>query len=272
MPISGVTEFANRIPEIWAPKMYAQLRNELKFANVFMRDYEGDLKFGDTVNVQQIAAPTGEILTNDEAQFATEALTINNKQVVVNKRASASFEISDLAKLQSLSFEAEVQEALVYAVQKQLESQIIAALVPEAGNIIAPASASDLAAVDLAELRRLLSLDLVPESNRTLFLDPNYYSDLLTKTQLMSRDFTSNSSEMGVVDSFLGFRIVQHNMLGADIGFAVHPSCLALVMQQDIRIKISDMHAQGYYGYKISADLVFGLSLFDNKRLAKVAG
>lgn len=275
MAISGVTEFANRIPELWANKMYAQLRNDLMFANVFMRDYEGEMKFGDTINVQQIQAPTGEVLTDDEAAFATETLTIVNKQVVVNKRASASFDISDLAKLQSLSFEQEVQDALVYAVSKQLETQILAALIPSAAapdHQIAPASASDLAAVDLAEMKRLLDIALVPASQRTLFLDANYYADLLTKTQIMSRDFTSNSSEAGVADNFLGFRIVQHNMLTADVGYAVHPSCLALVMQQGLRIKVSDLHATGYYGYKISADLVFGMSLFDNKRLVKISG
>ena len=276
MAISGVTELANRIPEIWAPKMYPELRNSLILADVFDTGYSGDLKYGDTVNVQQLAAATGEVLTDDEATFAVDTMSIANKTVVVNKRASAAYDISDLAQLQSLKFEQEIQQSLVFAIRKQLESAIITALVPSPSapdHDIAPASASSLAAVDLATMRTLLSLQKVPAQGRVCVLDPNYFGDLMLSTNIMSRDFVSgNSAESGVINSFVGFKIVEHNLLGTDVGYAFSPDCLQLVMQQDVRIKVSDLHSTGKFAYRISADLVFGLSLFDNKRLIKISG
>ena len=278
MAVSGVSELSNLIPEIWSSQMYDELRSKILFANAFERRYEGEIKqLGDIVRVNQIAAPSGEILTDDKAQFASEALSVSQNTITVNKRASAAFEITDLAQLQSLAFQAEAQEALVYAIRKQLEDDLISGL--SAGvstsapdHDIAPAAASDLEAVDLGTMRTLLSLQSVPVQGRKLFLDPTYYGDILDSTKLMSRDYVAgNDSESGVADKFMGFEIIEHDGLAADVGYAVHPSALQLVMQQEIRVKLSDLHAQNKYGYLISADFVYGYSIFDNKRYVKIS-
>jgi hypothetical protein len=277
MGVNGVTELNYLIPEIWSPVMYAELRNSIMFANLFSRQYEGAIKsVGDTVKVQQIVAPAAEILTDDKNQFASSTMQINQISIVANKRASAAFEFTDLAQLQSLEFQSEAQQALVYSIRKKMEQDIIAALIPSASapdHQIAPAAASALAAVDLATLRTLLSAALVPVEGRALLLAPSYYGDLMTSTQIMSRDFTAgNNSQSGVVDSFMGFQVMEHNLLDADVGFAVHPSALQLVMQQDVRVKISDLHSQNKYGYLLSADFVYGFTLADNKRIVKISG
>ncbi len=277
MGVNGVTELNYLIPEIWSPVMYAELRNSVMFANLFSRQYEGSIKsVGDTVKIQQIVAPAAEILTDDKSQFASSTMQINQFSIVANKRASAAFEFTDLAQLQSLEFQGEAQQSLVYAIRKKMEQDIIASLIPSASapdHQIAPAAASALAAVDLATLRTLLSTALVPVENRALLLAPSYYGDLMTSTQIMSRDFTAgNNSQSGVVDSFMGFQVMEHNLLDADVGFAVHPSALQLVMQQEVRVKISDLHSQNKYGYLLSADFVYGFTLADNKRIVKISG
>jgi len=277
MATSGVTQLANLIPEIWSPKMYDELRSKILFANTFSREYEGAIKnMGDTVRVNQVNAPTGEILTDDTVAFSSELLNTTQFNIVANKRASAAFEISDLGQLQSMSFQAEAQEALVYSIRKQLENDIISALVPSAlapDHDIAPAVIGDLAAVDLGAIRTLMSKALIPTTNRKLFLDPQYYGDILDDAKVMSRDYTSgNLSEPGVADAFMGFQIMEHDGIAADTGFAVHPSALQLVMQQDIRIKISDLHSNNKYGYLVSADFVYGYQLFDDTRIVKISG
>lgn len=91
--VSGKTELDYLIPEIWATDMYAELRNQLVIADKFERRYEGEIRnLGDTVRVQQIAAPTGEILTDDKQTFASEVMSVNQFVITVNKRASAAFE------------------------------------------------------------------------------------------------------------------------------------------------------------------------------------
>lgn len=277
MPVNGKLELDYLIPEIWSSQMYDELRNSIMFANLFSRQYEGEIKnVGDTVKVQQIQAPTGEILTDDKQQFASSSLTVSQFSIVANKRASAAFEFTDLAQLQSLSFQQQAQEALVYAIRLKMENDIIAGLLPSTSSPdhdIAPASAGVLAAVDLGSMRTLLSTAKVPVSNRSLLLSPSYYGDLLNATTVTSMDFVSgNSAQSGVVASFMGFQIMEHNLLGTDVGYAIHPSALQLVMQQEVRIKISDLHPQNKYGYLLSADLVYGYTLADNKRLVKISG
>lgn len=277
MGVNGKVELDNLIPEIWSAKMYSELRNDVMFANIFSREYEGEIaNFGDTVNVQQIVAPTGEIITDDKAQFNSQTMVVNRIAITANKRASAAFEFTDLAQLQSMAFQADAQEALLYAIRLKLESDIIASLVPSAtapDHQISPASASDLASADLGSIRTLLSTAKVPVSNRKLLLAPSYYGDLLSKTQVTSTDFVNgNSAQQGVVSQFMGFEIMEHNLLASDVGYAVHPSAMLLVMQQDIRIKISDLHSQNKYGYLLSADMVYGFTVADDKRMVKISG
>jgi hypothetical protein len=278
MSANGTTELANLIPEIWSSTMYDELRNTIAFANIFSRQYEGEIRqVGDTVKVQTIIAPEGEILTDDKTQFASSTMQVNQFSIVANKRATAAFEFTDLAQLQSLSFQQEAQAALVYAIRLKMENDIISGLLPSSSSpdhVISPAAASDLAAVDLGTIRTLLSTAKVPLAGRAFLAAPSYYGDLLGKTQLTSADFVNagNSAQSGVISNFMGFTIMEHNLLAADVGYAVHPSALQLVMQQEIRVKISDLHSQNKYGYLLSADMVYGYTLADNKRIVKISG
>lgn len=275
---NGVTENANLIPEIWSARMYDELRANLPMASFFSRDYEGDLSFGDTVKVNQIVAPTGEILTDDKAEFSSENMTINQFSIVVNKRASASFEFTDLAQLQSMSFQNMAIEALNYSLSKQIEDSVVSALVPSSSapdHAIAPASAGVLAAADVAGIRTLLSVAKVPTSNRGLFLSPSYYGDLLGVSTLTSSDYVPAGSPVvsgGFTFPLYGFTITEANNLGTDIGYAAHRSALQMIIQKGVTIKISDLHANKKYAYLLSADVVFGYSLFDNKRIVKISG
>lgn len=277
--VNGKTDLDNLIPEIWSPNIYQELRNSLMLADVFNRDYEGDIaNLGDTVKVNTIIAPDGEILTDDKQTFQSEQMEVTQTTIVVNKRASAAFEFTSLAQLQSQSFERDAQEALVYAIRKKIEEDMIAMLIPSSSapdHIIAPASASDLAAVDVAGIRTLLSLAKVPKTNRFLFLDPYYYGDLITKQTIASRDYVPAGSPTStglISEPLYGFSIAEHDLLGTDIGYAIHRSACTMVMQQGVRIKISDLHAQKKYGFLLSADIVYGIKLMDNKRIVKISG
>lgn len=281
MSVSGVSQLSNLIPEMWAQDMYDELRKRLVIAPVFERKYEGEIRnMGDLVRVNQVVAPTGEILTSDTDVFNPELLQTNQFTIQVNKRAVASFEITDTALLQSMDFQAQAQEALVYSIQKQMEDDIISELSSNVSTSapdhdVAPASASDLAAADIAEMRRLLSVQSVPTSPRFLFLDPSYFSDLLLKSQFTSSDFVgggqpTNSAEFR--SPLYGFNVAESDNLSADEGYAVHPSALQVVMQQDVRIKTSDLHNQKKFGLLLSADILYGIQVFDNKRYVKISG
>lgn len=279
MATSGVADLQNLIPEMWAPNFYEELRNNLVIANVFSREYSGVIsQVGDKVNVNQVVAPNGEILNNDKNVFNRELMQVNQFSITADKRAVAAFEFTDLAQLQSQRFEQDAREALVYAVQKQIEDDVIAGLIPSASapdHDIAPASASDLAPADLANIRSLLSKAKVPATNRWFWGNPDYFSDLLLKTQFTSSDFLPSGSPVSSAmfsSPLYGFNIMESDNLPTDTGYAAHPSALQMVMQQELRLKISDLHNQGKFGFVMSADLVYGYTLFDNTRIVKISG
>lgn len=274
---TGKADIASLIPTTWSPIIYQELRSKVAFLNLFARDYEGEIKEkGDTVKVNTIKAPTGEILTNDKTAFSSELMQVESFNIVANKRASAAFKVTSMASLQSMQFIQEAQEALRYALYAQMEADILAALIPSAAapdHQIAPGVAGVLAATDVNSLRTLLSVAKVPGQNRFLALDPAYYGDLLNTNSLMSKDFTgANDLDNGQVVKALGFNIFEHDILPADTGYAIHPSALQLVMQTGVEVKVSDLHANHEYAALISANIIYGFTLADNKRIAKITG
>lgn len=275
--VNGKTELASLIPTIWAPQLYARLKQNLVFMNLFERTYQGSIaSVGDTVKVNQIGEIVGETLTDDKQAFTSQSMPVNTFSIVANRRAVAAVEITDMAQLQSIAFQGDLMDELTFQVMQEIESYLISLLVPSSSapdHQIAPASASDLASVDITSLRTLASQAYWPLANRHVVLDPAYYSDLSNKAAVVSFDYTrTNDSGEASVKKFAGFSIQESNMLGADIGYALHPSAIQAVMQPSIQVKVSDLHGQNKFGSVISADIIYGATLFDNKRIIKISG
>jgi hypothetical protein len=266
--VNGKVDLAYLIPTIWSKNIYQELRNSLMFADVFNRDYEGELTFGDTININTIIAPDGEILTDDKQTFSSEQMQVTQTSIVVNKRANASFEFTSMAQLQ----------ALTYAIRKKMEEDMISILIPSASapdHQIAPTAPSDLAAVDIAAIRTLMSKALLPKTNRFLFLDPQYYGDLIQKQTIASRDYVPAGSPTStglISEPLYGFNIAEHDLLANDVGYAIHRTAAALVMQQDVRIQIAPLLSQKKHGFMLVADMIYGIKLLDNKRIVKING
>jgi hypothetical protein len=67
-----------------------------------------------------------------------------------------------------------------------------------------------------------------------------------------------------------GFRLIEDNSLAAGTAYFFHPDFMLLALQTQPTLKISDMHAQGYFRYKISADCVFGAVQHNDEMVIKV--
>lgn len=274
---TGHTELANLIPTMWSSQMYDELRASLQFGNFFNREYESEIsQAGDTVKVNQVEKATGELLqlgVDNTLDINSEAMVVNQREVKADRVATASFQIEKLAALQSLEFQAQAREALVYAVAKQMDDYIESLLIPDAAHVINPAVALDMGVSDVAALRKVLSKASVPKTGRKLFLDVEYYSNIIQKTQFASSDFVAAGSptSTGELGSPLyGFTVSENDKIASNIGYACHPSAVAHVMQKSLDIKLSDQHPAGKRGWLLTAEIVFGAKLFDNKRIAKI--
>lgn len=272
MSQTGKADIVNMIPKVWSSKFYDELRAKSPLSGLFSREYEGEIKSrGDQVNVSQITVPTATNLADDKATFTSAAMGNNTFALVANKQTVASFEFTDLAQLQSISFMEEAKKALTDSIRLKMEADLIAQYIAAVTGFVI-ATPSDLAVADLVKARTLLSKAKVPTADRYMLLDPEYYGHLLSKNQIVSNDFRSsdatNSGEVGA--KLMGFNVMEHDGLAALSGLAFHKSAVQMVMQREVQIKISDLHSQNKLGFLMSADIIWGSAIFDAARCTRL--
>jgi len=271
MSVSDLNAVANQIQKYWSPIFTKQLRESLLLGSLVDKKYQGEIKRqGDTVRVSQVNAPQGQLLTVgvDADSFATQAISSSFVDIKADKRAVAAYEFQDLVELQSqISQEnPEVMEALRFAMAKQINDYLYSLVAPSTS---APdhdvGSVTDFNATQLASVRTLAAKALWPTTPGWYgLIDPQYYSDLLNATTLVSTDFGATDAPLingQIALKRLGFNIFEDNSRPADYGLFFHPDFLHMVSQTAVQVKISDLHSHKKFGVVMSVDMVFGAKL-----------
>ena len=270
MAITAIGDVSNQVQKYWAPIMMKQMRQNNVLIDVCSKEYMGDLRVGgDSVYVSQINAPTGDLLTvgTDADSFSAEQLSMSRVSITANRRAVAAFEFEDLAVLLSQleSQESEIRDSLMYAVSKQINTYLYSLLVPSTSAPDHAIVTTDFNAANVSGARALAAAAKWSYAEPWyLMVDSSYMSDILDDVTLSSSEYGASDTPMIGGQMSLkrfNFNIVEDNSLDTDIGFALTPSALHLVMAKQPTFQISDLHAQGKFGYKISCDCVFGAAL-----------
>ena len=266
-----LSDVSNQVQKFWAPMFMKELRQQLLLGALVNRDYQGEIKnLGDQVYVSQINAPNGELRTagTDADSFNSETLSTTRVAIQANKRAVASFEIEDLVQIQSQigAQDSEIRASLMYAVEKQVNEYLKSLVSPSTSapdhliNSVTDFNASQLSAA------RILAGQAKWDKSKPWYclVDPSYNGDLLNAATLTSSDYVGQ--DMPVIGGQMaqkrfGFNILEDNSFSTDRALLFHPDFMHMVMQQEARFKVSDLHALGKFGYKVSVDLVFGAAL-----------
>lgn len=271
MSLSDLSDVANQVQKYWAPIFTKELRESLILGSLVNKQYSGNiLRGGDTVYVSQVNAPNGQLLTagtNAEA-FDTEVISTSRVAIQANKRAVAAYEFEDLIDLQSqLSAEnPDVMDSLRFAMAKQINDYLYTLVSPSSSSpdhVLN--SVTDMNASQLSTIRILAAqAKWRQEPGWYALLDPSYYGDVLDDTTLASSDY--GATDAPIIGGQLalkrfGFNILEDNSRSTDYGLFFHPDFMHMVMQQDVRVKISDQHAQKKFGVVMSVDVVFGAGL-----------
>jgi hypothetical protein len=263
--VTGPVEVANHIQKFWSPMFMKELRESLLLGGLINRDYQGELKaMGDTVKVSQVNAPAGALKTvgTDAEVFAADSLSTSQIEIKADKRAVAAYEMEDLVELQSQiqAGSSDIRESLMFAVMKQLNDYLY--------TLVAPTTTvpliSDFNAGELVNLRKLAGQKLWNKQKPWYVLaDPSYYADLLNSSTLTSSDFVSDQPVVGgqIIAKRHGFNILEDNSRPTDEALAFHPDFMHLVMQQEPRWKLSDLHPNKKFGFVLSVDMVFGAKI-----------
>ena len=271
--LTDVNVVAQQVQKKWAPLFMKELRESLLLGSLVNKDYEGSIGAeGDTVYVSQLAAPQGQLKTvgTDADTFDSEQMSLQRVAIAANKRAVASFEVADLAQLQSQldnpAVKASIREALMFAVEKQINDYLW-------GKVNPSTSAPDhlltgIATMDATQIGANRTLAAKAKWMRDgqwySLMDPDYYGHVLAAQTMTSSDYVNGEPALvggQVVNKRFGFNILEDNSRGSKKALFFHPDFLHLVMQQAPQFKVSDLHSQKKFGYLISADVIFGAEL-----------
>lgn len=271
MATTDLVSVADQIQKFWSPNMTKQLRSDNLLASMVNKEYSGEIKQGgDTVYVSQVDAPTGEIRTVgvDADSFESEELVTHRIAVTADKRIVASHEFDDLVDLQSQikREDSQIRAGLMYALETQLNNYLYSLVAPSASAPDHDISASGTFSASVLASVRTLASQAKWRRDKPWYLlaSPQFYTDMLVDPTLASSDFGANGAptiggNMG--GQRYGFNIFEDNSRTGDYGLAFHPDFLHLVMQQALRFKVSDQHANKRFKYVISADILVGAKL-----------
>lgn len=271
MSVTGLAEVSNQIQKYWSPLFTKQLRENLLLGALVNKDYQGAIaRQGDTVRVSQINAINGQLLTvgTDADSFSSEAVSTQYIDIKADKRAVASYEFQDLVELQSQISQQnpEIMASMQYAIAKQVNDYLYSLVSPSSSspdhviNSVTDFNASQLSAARILAAQAKWRM----EPGWYCLLDPQYYGDILNAATLTSSDYGASdapvvSGQVGL--KRFGFNIFEDNSRSADQALLFHPDFMHLVMQQEVQVKISDLHSQKKFGYVMSIDMVFGAKL-----------
>jgi hypothetical protein len=261
--MTNLADLQDQIQKYVSPRFTKELRANMLLAGLVSKEYEGEIKEGgDEVTVTQLVAPTGNLATigTDADTYKTEKLVATSIKIKADKRAIAAHKFADLVKIQSIidGKGETVLEGLRFAISRQVNNYLYSLVAPHASMLQVSANLNKAA---MLSARLKAAQNLWQEPNWFMLADPVYYTDLLGDTALASRDFAGDDVPLinGKVGSRrLGFAVAEDNSRTTQQVLAFHPDFLHMVSQTEVTFKISDLHANGQFGYVMSADLIFG--------------
>lgn len=274
MSATNIQDVQDQVQKFWSPLFMKELREQLLLGSLVNKDYQGQIKDeGDTVYVSQVYAPEGQLKTVgvDADSFQTETLVTARIPIVANKRAVAGYKMADLVSLQSQinAERSDIRNSLLFAVEKKINDYLY--------SLVAPSTSApdhDIAGVATFDLANLLACRKLSAKAKWLkekgwwaLLDPKYYNDFLSEVKLTSSDYVGDDRPIvggNIATQRFGYNILEDNSRGVvteGYGLLFHPDFLHLVMQTEVRFKISDLHSNNQFAFNLTADIVFGAAL-----------
>ena len=194
----------------------------------------------DTVKVPVIGAPSassdyaGDYTANADSEASSVAVTLDRhkyKTVHLTAKEAATTSIPLLEKLVTT-----VAQQLAIDVMSDIFTSITAA---NFGTPAIPAiAAEDFGYKTIIKIREACAAAKMPQDSRALVLDNSYFSSLLAD-DIVAKSFISPLAQQGVVEAkvnrIAGFNVYETGCVPDNgenlVGFAAHPSSLAIAMR-----------------------------------------
>lgn len=244
----------NFIPEIWNAQMLLDFREAATAAAIANREYEGDARVGNTVNITSavdvsifdysIGEANGGTTGSPKARTtAAQAVSDAGQSLLIDQEKNFDFYVDDIDRRQAAgSMDAYTQSAglgLAEDADKFLLNVAHSGALEENkldGAGVAPADADDAWDI-LRDLRKALNKQSVPLGNRVAFVNAEFAAILLgAESKITSVDTSGDGRGLreGTLGRILGFRIIETENLpevDAPQVVALYAPTLAFVSQ-----------------------------------------
>ena len=264
----------NFIPEVWVASILANFHNQSILVGKANREYEGDLRSGNTAHVPGIVDvevkdyKTGVVKDAGGNPLprttAPDAVADTSIDILIDQEKSFDFYVDDIDRVQAgHGFDAYTQSAslgLVEDAETFLTTQLVTHGTAATG-LTTPTDWASAYAIVLG-LRKRLNTAKVPFASRTLAINPAFEEFILSdgsKITAFDKVNTTDGLREATIGRILGFEVVVDPWITSEkptaIGF--YDPALAYVSQIS---KIENMRGQDKF-----ADRVRGLHVYGGK-------
>jgi len=205
------------IPQVWDARLLANLNNDLVYANLLNRDFEGDITGqGDTVHINSIGHVTVKKYIKNTDIDDPEDLSTSDQTLVVDQMDYFNFSIDDVDKAQTAGdpIDASMSDSaqgLAEETDKYIAGLLKAGTAKVGSDAIPIVITKDNAYDQLVDLKTKLDKANCPQNGRWVVVDPDFYGFLLKDDRFIHA--TQN-----------GDNVVASASVGRAAGFAVYES------------------------------------------------
>ncbi|MGV2384284.1 MAG UNVERIFIED_CONTAM: phage capsid protein [Thermobifida fusca] len=219
----------NFIPEIWSAAVLEALQEQAVIAPLVNRDYEGEVRRGNKVNITGVVVPTVKDYATGEngnpRTTSAEALSEDADSLTIDQEKAFDFYVDDIDRVQAAgSFDAWTTAA-GRALANDADAFIAArmflqgtALQTSISDIFGTPSVTpgDAAHRVIRDANKAMNKANIPDGERVAFINAEFEAALLDAESKIT-SFDTSGDTMGLrnatIGRYLGFRIVRSNLL-----------------------------------------------------------
>ena len=218
---------ATFIPQIWSARLLEHLRKNLVVANLFNRNYEGEIQqMGDTVHINQLAEIAVKSYTKNVDIADPDQLSTAKQSLVIDQGDYFNFYLNDVDRAQARAnlMDSAMQSAS-YGLADNLDQYLAGllaggTLVDGLGTDADPLYVNAETAYELVvKMKVALDKANVPTQGRYLLMPPDFEGMMLLDTRFAGGMGTRNEERLvnGLVARAAGFDIyISNNVVNTD--------------------------------------------------------
>lgn len=276
--ITKGTEASVLVPQQWSQNYYDVLLASLPFSSIISRDYEGEIQaLGDRVKISTLPEFVDAEIVDEADRVDAVAVTATQQELLINKMVVRDFMVTSRALLQSIPFMEKLKEYAIYSINKKIEKEIIALIVPNAAtpdHSIAYDSGTTLQLADILEAKELLDAQNVPMSDRHVILGSAQLNDVFNINQFVSADYIASAGapvQSGELPGLLaGFKPAFTTLVG-NVSYFFHSSFMTIAAQKGMTVSEHDQNVNGLRATRVNCDTLIGIKQLDGLRVVSIS-